>query len=110
MSERKEILRKLIRLEGEFLPLVRRLRQLPWDSEESPVLLTRSNVVAVLDRYLVGGLSEDDLENWANEIEGREDIDFDEVSKDAIFELANPLLNRALNPKVIHGIRDRLMK
>ena len=69
-----------------------------WDSEEELITLEPAHISAILNRFLMGDISETDVEAWANAIECREDIGFVQPSPvaEAIWELANPLLTRPL--------------
>lgn len=65
----------------------------PWDSEEL-VDLGASALAEILQRYLAGYVSPVDLTEWADAIEGREDIGFrspkGRMIKEIIYEIANP--------------------
>lgn len=78
-----------------------RLAQFEWDYDGTTVVLSREHIIDVLRRYVRGEISAHALEDWANLIEGREDIslaDNDRVwIEHAIYELANPVLTRALD-------------
>jgi hypothetical protein len=75
------------------------IQSLDWDAEPEIVLL-RSHIVSALQRFALNQLSTKDLEEWANLIECREDIEFErEYEHDlsnAIFSLANPELQGSL--------------
>ena len=88
-----------------------RLAQFEWDYDGATVVLSREHIIDVLGRYLRGEVSAPAVEDWANLIEGREDIstaDKDRVwIEHAIYELANPALTRALdNERVIELINS----
>ena len=76
------------------------LKAFAWDSEEVLVWLSRRHVIEVLDRYRRGDLTSAEVEQWANEIESRDDIglevEFEDLLKDAVFALANPSLTEAM--------------
>lgn len=61
------------------------------------VTLLTADLRAVLERYANGELSDRDVENWANLVEGREDIQVEENDKEVLFELANPELTQQLS-------------
>jgi len=68
-----------------------------WDWEGPPITaLGVANVVSVLQRYLKGDLPGDDVEAWANMLEGRDDVEFEPKAASAIFDLANPALQGPL--------------
>lgn len=88
------------------------LASFSWDSDEPVVTLDRAIVSQILRRYLQGALSATELEDWANAIEGREDIGleggYEEILKDLIFELANPSLTSDLDHSHVTELLDRL--
>ena len=85
--------------------------KLPWDADQPLVTLTRAHLKAVLRRYTAGEIDAPSVEDWANLIEGREDIDFERgretVVADTVFDLANPLLQGPL-AEIASGILARL--
>jgi hypothetical protein len=45
---------------------------------------------------LKGEVQDADVEEWANMVEGRDDVDFEPMTNAAIFDLANPVLQGPL--------------
>lgn len=95
MSTRTELVARLVR---EPLPdpsVLQELAAFGWDSEEELVTVTKEDVRAILARLRSGELHPDQVQRWANRIEGREDVGYegDGVVNEAIFWLANPYLN-----------------
>lgn len=88
------------------------LSQYPWDSEVELVLLSSTHIVNVLERFMTDVLSAADVEGWASTIEGRDDIGFEnksrELLKEAIWELANPILTSALTHHTAQSLLNRL--
>lgn len=78
------------------------LARFPWDSPEPLVRLTRSHMAACLARYIAGDISNIDVAQWADLIEGREDIEIKSDDRDVLsellFQLANPDLAPPLSP------------
>jgi hypothetical protein len=76
---------------------LRRLHSFGWDSDEILVVMTRADACQMLNRPVRGEVPADDLVEWANQIEAREDIGFEDSSAttldDLIYELANPTLH-----------------
>ncbi len=101
MNDRREALINLLHYSHSIEDLAFSLQQFPWDSDESCVTLTRQHIIAALNRYVLGDLTTDQVESWANAIEGREDIDYEseheEILHEIIHQLANPLLTSALD-------------
>jgi len=107
------------RLVGELLSYERPVRDVladlavyGWDSDEPLAELKESHIRNVLSRYIQAKLSAAQLEEWANAIECREDIDYEPSSPqgEAIFELANPELTAQLTParaeQLLQGLSD----
>ena len=100
-DERIEALRDIIELREPIPVAIDRLRRFPWDSDAPLVTLTGNDLIRILDGYLRGDLSNTDVEEWAEALEGRDDIGYethDDILKQTIFELANPLLTTTLEP------------
>jgi hypothetical protein len=109
---RKVALEDLIQLRGSVDDARQRLRAFDWDANPNLVALTPATVIGVLDRYLSGKVTADEIEKWADGIEGREDIAFpplyETVLKELLFELANPKINRPLSPESAREWSERL--
>ena len=110
--DRIDALRELLVYEKPSWKLNWQLRKFSWDADEALVILTREHIASVLNRYLAGELNEKQVEDWADLIEGREDIDFDEMHEDVIrdlmHELANPLLTQELSHNSAKKMLDEL--
>ena len=67
-----------------------------WDSESELTILTRNQLRNFLKIYVEHRIDENEVENWANLIEGREDIgyeaNYEGLLKQFIYRLANPYL------------------
>lgn len=108
---REAILSSLISFDAPITKLRDELGTLTWDSDPV-VTLTRRDIVAVLERFSTGAIDALTVEDWANLVECREDIDFEvgygDVIHAAIHDLANPLLSgelRILAPGILAGLR-----
>lgn len=102
-DERYPIILKLINFDGSIKELKSLLKFFVWDYEGSCAELNCEHICKVIRRYLNGDLTKYDIEEWANLIEGREDITF-QLSKrlllqNLIHELANPKLSTELSIK-----------
>jgi hypothetical protein len=100
MEKRYEFLRDLFDFEKPLDIISSQLKTLDWDFEGEPLVLTRKELVSSLRSFLAGKKSAEELEHWANLIEMREDIDFDEefetLINDTVYKLANPKLEGEL--------------
>lgn len=112
MKERESILLRLVEASGSIQNIQNDLSGLPWDSDTPLVTLTRPDIVRVLHRYLSEAMSSIDVEDWANAIEGREDIQYEigyeEPLSKVIYQLANPLLTVPLTTASAEAILDSL--
>ncbi|MFJ5536654.1 hypothetical protein [Vreelandella titanicae] len=100
--ERFNALLRLVEFSDPVEQLAQMLKVYSWDYDGEPLVLTASHVSSVLKRFLSDELSSEDLEGWANLIECREDIEFEEDSYNEIDNvincLANPILQGDITP------------
>ena len=99
-QNRKHILLRLIRLDGDLGLINNELKSFSWDVEEPIVILTMVEVRDVLRQYLNGKKTIEDLEKWADLIECRDDIGFDAPSADTIKTIINKLANPEINGRI----------
>lgn len=101
-ADRTEAVKDLVRLRLPAQDAIDRLARYPWDREQPLVVLGGADLQRVLRLFTSGDLGPDDVERWANRVEGRDDIGYDESSssllRECIFELANPEITRRLTP------------
>ena len=99
-TRRHDLVRDLLELTLPLESIIRELAAMTWDYDGEGVELTQGHLASVLQRYLCGEVCEADIELWANQVEGRDDIQLDSRSESAIeevlHELANPLLTQPL--------------
>jgi hypothetical protein len=95
--KKKEILNALINFKYPTNFMAKELRLIDWDDTES-VVLTTNHIAKVLKRLSKGEISKEELTEWAELIECREDIIYDakneEQIKEIIFKIANPDLTK----------------
>lgn len=100
-ARRLSLLRDLLAMTMPLGEVIRQLAAMNWDYEGDGVELTKEHLANALHRYLRGDVSEADIEVWANQIEGREDVQIEPSSEREIegvlYELANPLLTEPLD-------------
>ena len=112
MEERKELLERLLKFEKPIEPTKAALAKFPWDSDIELVFLSASHFLNLFKRYLNGNVTADEVENWANAIEGRDDVGFvagnKKVLREIIHELANPLLTQPLTKKRVEEFQNQL--
>ena len=96
------ILLDLVHFKNNIDTLKNMLSQIGFDSEIELVSMSRDNIVEILQRSLDKKISFLELEEWANLIECREDIGFeDKKTQEMIFKLANPYLYGKLDEKQV---------
>ena len=104
MTTRFKLLNSLLQFDKPLIEILPPLSALGWDSEETIICLQKQHFTQILQRYLNNELSASDIEDWANAIEGHEDIGYEsdssELLADAIFELANPQLTDPISKKL----------
>lgn len=109
---RQQILGSLLKLDRPLVVVLRDLAGVAWDSEEELVTLRPAHLIEILSRFKSGGLDAEDVENWANAIEGRDDIEFGDddhgTLKEVLFNLANPELEGPLTAETAEGWVERL--
>ncbi|MBP0029192.1 hypothetical protein [Roseofilum sp. Guam] len=112
MKTRTELLNALLNFNQPLGEIVPYLHDFGWDSDTPLVVLNCQHLCSILQRYLDRKLSAEDLEDWANTIEGREDITYDdeheELLKNLIFELANPWLASPLSVPLVQDWLEKL--
>ena len=95
---REDAIHSLVRLEQPLDTVRASLAEYEWDWNGPPIArLDGRQVATVLRRYMVGEVSGEDVESWANLLECREDVEFDLNAAQAIFDLANPDLQGQLS-------------
>lgn len=112
MPDREQILEALLTASQPLDRLSNALSNLEWDCERTLVVFSRQHATQVVEKYLFGLMSGDEVVAWANLIESREDIDFElgqeQLLQEFVFELANPEINYPLNTQVAVGWIRRL--
>ena len=94
---REDAIWALVRLEQPLDAVRASLSLFEWDWEGPPIArLDAREVATVLQRYTAGEVTGDEVETWANLLEGRDDVEFETEAAEAIFDLANPELQGPL--------------
>lgn len=87
------------------------LAAFPWDSEPL-VVLQRDHVVGALRRVISGERTFRDVAQWADLLEGRDDVDlergYESALKEIIFELANPGTQGRIDRAQAQSLIERL--
>lgn len=111
--DRTSALRALLAYELPVEPVLAELAQYGWDAAQPFVTLTLVDVVRILDRYLGGALSSEQVTDWADLVECRDDIAYPETDHEvlsaAIFRLANPSLEGDVTIEVAEELKRELV-
>lgn len=103
------ILLDLVHFKNNIDTLRNMLSQIGFDSETELVYMSRDDMVEILQRSLDKKISFLELEEWANLIECREDIGFeDKKTQEIVFKLANPYLYGKLDEKQVLSYLNEL--
>jgi len=93
-EERRSIIHSLVGLDQPVAELKTLLAPLPWDYPKPLVRLTYDHIRSVLLRFLAGNLEAKDVEEWAELVEMRDDIEFaDERTQEVIHMLSTPKIH-----------------
>ena len=94
MDSRESVLKALLSFTRPVPDIARELSAYGWDAPSPLVVLEAAHISSTLKRFIAGELSSAQVDDWANCIEGRDDIEYDPSSAVgmALHELANPLL------------------
>lgn len=104
-----DILLNLINFSKNISAIKSDLAKISFVSESELVTITKNTIANILNRVIDKEISYELLEEWANLIECREDIGYeDEILQEIIFELANPCLYGEIDERKICMILDEI--
>lgn len=111
-SFRVQALEDLVNLRRSVGEAVSALVKFSIDSEEELIDLTPVSIMTVLDKYLSGDLSAQEVELWAETLYMRDDVGLQEkcegTLKMALFELSSPEINEPITYEVALDWKARL--
>lgn len=113
INRRAEVLHELVSFRTPTEPLLQELGSFGWDWDGDPLLiLKKEHLVRVIDRFLAGEISAAQLQQWAENLEVREDVAFDEDERALVdpvfFRIATPEINDPLTLEVVSEMRREL--
>jgi len=108
MINRKKTLQDLVEFRKRPSEMRSALSAFEWDSGEELVQLEKRQIANVLQKFISGEILSEEVEDWANLIEGRDDVDYAEVAE-LVNILANPAITFQLTPSVAASLIDKLM-
>lgn len=97
MHTRIDMLKKLVSWEIVDIP------ELDSENQET-ILLRGSHIEKILSKYMLWEIESEFLEEWANLIESREDIIYEEKNKEIIKEVLSHLVNQEFQWKITQTI------
>ena len=101
LNKRLETLKNLATFSKFLDELSSDLSEFNWDYDGEPLVVTSSQIAKVLQRYISGEIDAGEVEQWANMLECREDIEFEKNNEEQldniIYCLANPELEGEIN-------------
>ena len=105
MRNRTDVLNDLVSLNKELPFLKDELSQYSWDTEEPYLVITKTQLIEVVKKCLDQKITIQDLENWADLIECRDDLDFEnEELQEIVFEFASPEINGEITKERLQEI------
>ena len=113
VGHRKALLERLVAYRLPIEPVLEGLSHFPFDSDEELVCIQREDVVSIIDRFVAGNLTAEQVTDWADQVEVRDDLGVEdnhrEILRDAIFRLANPNLRDPITLEAVRAIRSKLV-
>ena len=107
-----EALQDLVELKQPLEETIKTVWTFPFSTLETLYILKAPEVVTVLKKYIKEEVSGAELSRWADAIESREGIEYeDEFSdwiSDTIFRLSSPEINEPITSKCVSKILDQL--
>jgi len=109
---RKPLLEKILLYELPIEPALEALAELSFDSGEELILISASDILRVIDRCIAGELSMNQATDWADLLEMRDGVGFDEPKPGrvsaALSRIANPNLFGELTLDVLQALKTEL--
>ncbi len=114
MRSRKLLVTEILENPLPDSSVLNELKQYGWDCEQELVIVTKKHILAVLNQLTENNLTAQQVEDWANRIEVRDDIGYEfgeeGVVNEAIFCLANPYINYPIDEKIHDRIKSLFNK
>ncbi len=105
---REALVKELVELSQPLAAVTDGLAAFPWDCYAPLITLTPRHVEVVLTRFLSGELSARAVQEWADAVECRDDIEVGAGAIDAIHALATPEICGKLTKEVARQLAATL--
>ena len=114
MTSRTDLVTALINNTRITAQEIETLKAYGWDCDVPLVTLRKLDVLSILAQFRSGTLAAKDVQAWANRVEGRDDIDYEDGPEgplnEAVFWLANPLVNYPIDAILCSRIEEAFHK
>ena len=111
MRNRGDILKDLVSFRADLLILKKELSLHSCDVKEPYLVISKSQFSKVLMKCINQIITFQDLEDWANSIECRDDLDFENKEmQEIVFELSSPEINGEITKERLQEIINELSK
>jgi hypothetical protein len=111
ITERTKILQRLVDYREPVEPLLQDLRKFGWDSNQELFILSSTHIDAILERYLNGELTAEEVTRWAECFEARDDVGFECANlQEVVFRLANTEINDPITLNLATRLRKEMKK
>lgn len=112
-EDRIKLVQACIGLPADFDEQCGHVAKFGWDYDgKVKAVLSRADVATILQRYLKSEIGNKQIENWADFIEGRDDIAFEHgaetILNESIHVMANPKLHGNMTIKSAHELLSEL--
>ena len=110
MRSRQEIVRDLALFQQDLSSLTTELNQYPWDCPTALYEINRHDLASVIRRCLVDEVTLQNLEDWANKVECRDDLSYSSSHlEEIVLELANPVVFGPLTKTSLLATYERVL-
>ena len=111
-DDRRKVLLELLNWTSPLREVFAQVALFAWDHETTLVLVERHHLRNALTRYVEGSAISEEMEQWAEALESRDDVGFEdgvaELARELLWKLANPALEGPRSKQVAQGMLDRL--
>lgn len=108
-----EALKNLLSFNGSISEIRSGLKNCDWDGNEN-FPLERRDILAVIEKFLQKRITTEELVEWANLIECRENFRYEDKHEDIIkeffYQTANPEVEGNLTTEMIRDWKEKLSK
>lgn len=112
MIDRSALIKEIAQLGSNFCECKSEIQKYPWDCDVELYFLNKADLLSIFSRFKSGELLNDDIENWANFLECRDDLGYEAEHEDdlreIVFLLANPEINYTIDLELINRLIDQI--